>query len=38
MPELSQITNWMDVFLLLAICGAFFVALVAWRKAMRAKR
>ena len=32
------ITAWMDVFLLLAIFAAFFVAMVAWSKAVREKR
>ena len=32
------VTNLMDVFLLLAIVAALFVAMVAWGKALRAKQ
>jgi len=32
------VKNWSDVFLMLAIFGAFFVALIAWAKALRAKQ
>lgn len=32
------IKNWTDVFLLLSIFAAFFVAMIAWGKALRAKQ
>lgn len=32
------IKNWSDVFLLLVIFATFFVAMIAWGKAVRAKK